>query len=184
MEFTFPHIIDTGQGEKIIFKELIKEPDGDRVIIEGRCEPNCGPVMHVHLKQDESITVTKGKMGCEVAGKQPVYFTEGQTATFHRNVPHRFWNAGDDELIVNGWVKPANSIVFFLTVLYSALKNSNKEGQPEAFDSAYLMVRYKNEYDLPLIPGFVKKVILPLTYFTGKLLGKYKKFDGAPEPLK
>ena len=82
MEFTLPHTIESGQGEKIIFKEIIKEPDGDKVIIEGYCKPNAGPAMHVHYKQDEAITVGKGKMGCQIFGQEPVYYSPGQTATF------------------------------------------------------------------------------------------------------
>ncbi|MCB0853860.1 MAG: hypothetical protein KDD63_16660, partial [Bacteroidetes bacterium] len=44
--------------------------------------------------------------------------------------------------------------------------------------------RYKSEYDIPEIPGFVKKVIIPITYHIGNLLGKYKHFKGAPEPVR
>ena len=67
--------------------------------------------------------------------------------------------------------------------MYGALKNSKTE-RPEAFDSAYLMIRYKKEYDMLGLPGFVKKVIIPFTYHVGKLRGKYRKFKDAPEPLK
>lgn len=183
MKFTLPHTIESGLGEKMIFKEIIKEPDGDKVIIEGHCKPKVGPTMHVHFKQDEALTVVKGKMGCQILGQEPVYYSVGQTATFLRNVPHRFWNAGEDELVISSWVKPVNSIIFFLTALYAAQKKSGS-GRPEMFDASYLMTKYKHEYDLPELPSFVKKVIMPTTYLIGRLLGKYKKFNGAPEPLK
>lgn len=183
MKFTLPHTIESGLGEKMIFKEIIKEPDGDKVIIEGHCKPKAGPTMHVHFKQDEALTVVKGKMGCQILGQEPVYYSVGQTATFLRNVPHRFWNAGEDELVISSWVKPVNSIIFFLTALYAAQKKSGS-GRPEIFDASYLMTKYKHEYDLPELPSFVKKVIMPTTYLIGRLLGKYKKFNGAPTPLK
>ena len=183
MKITLPFTIESGQGEKIVFREIIKEPDGDRLIIEGFCRPQAGPAMHVHYKQDEAITVVKGKMGCLIPGQAPVYYAEGQTATFHRNIPHRFWNAGENELILNSWVKPANSIIFFLTTLYAAQRKSGKK-RPEVFDSAYLMVRYKKEYGLPEMPSFVKNIIMPITYHAGRILGKYKKFTDAPEPLR
>ena len=72
--------------------------------------------------------------------------------------------------------------MFFLSALYDAQKRSGK-GQPETFDGAYLMTRYASEYDIPVIPKFVKKVIMPMTYSIGKVLGKYKKFKDAPESL-
>ncbi len=182
MEFTLPHIIENGLGEKIIFKEIINEPDGDKVVIEGYCKPKGGPAMHVHYKQDDALTVVSGKMGYQVLGQQPVYLLAGQTATFSRSQPHRFWNAGDDELRISSWVKPANSIIFFLSTLYAAQKKSGNS-RPEVFDGAYLLVRYKNEYGLPELPSFVKNVIMPITYQIGKALGKYSKFKNAPKPL-
>lgn len=45
------------------------------------------------------------------------------------------------------------------------------------------MTRYKSEFDMPEIPTFVKKVIFPVTLFFGKLSGKHKKFEKAPEPV-
>jgi quercetin dioxygenase-like cupin family protein len=182
MKFTLPHTIENGLGEKIIFKEIIHESDGDKVLIEGYCQPKGGPAMHVHYKQDEALTVVSGKMGYQVLGEDPVYLITGQTATFLRNQPHRFWNAGDDELEISSWVKPANSIIFFLSTLYASQKKSGSS-RPEAFDGAYLMVRYKSEYGLPELPSFVKNVIMPITYTIGIIIGKYKKFKDAPKPL-
>ena len=182
MKITLPFNIESPFGEKIIFKEIINQPDGDKLITEGSCKPKGGPPMHVHFKQDESLTVKSGTMGYQILGEEPVYLKAGQTATFYRNQPHRFWNAGDDELNMNGWVKPPNSIIFFLSTLYAAQAKSGKR-RPEVFDGAYLMVWYRNEYDLPEIPSFVKKVFMPMIYYIGMLLGKYRKFKDAPKPL-
>ncbi len=183
MGYTYPFTIDSGRGEKIIFKEVVKESDGDKVLIEGTVAPKAGPPMHVHFKQDEGFTVIKGKAGYQVFGEDPKFLSAGESVVFPRNHYHRFWNEGDEELKIESWVKPANSIVFFLSTMYGALKNSTSE-RPEAFDSAYVMVRYKSEYDMKGLPGFVKNVIMPITYQIGKLRGKYKKFKDAPEPLK
>jgi mannose-6-phosphate isomerase-like protein (cupin superfamily) len=182
MKFTLPHTIDNGHGEKLVFQKIVREPDGDKVVVEGFCQPGTGPIMHVHYRQDESLTVVKGKLGYQVLGQEPVFVGEGQTATFFRNEAHKFWNAGEEVLQITGWVKPADSIIFYLSTLFAAQKKS-RSSQPEAFDGAYLLVRYKNEYGLPLLPPIVKKVVLPLTYQVGRLLGKYKKFRDAPEPL-
>lgn len=84
MKITLPHKIENGLGETIIFKEMISEPGGDKVIIEGHCNPKGGPAMHVHYQQDEALTVIQGKMAYQVLGQEPVYLTAGQTATFLR----------------------------------------------------------------------------------------------------
>ena len=183
MKIIFPHTIENCIGEKIIFKELQKEPDGDRLVGENYVAPGNGPVMHTHWLQDESLTVIKGKIGYQVKGQPAEYASEGETVLFKRGVPHRFWNAGQEELHCKAWIKPANTFVFFISSVFAAQNKSGK-AQPEMFDAAYLLKRYSAEYDMTDIPKFVKKVIIPGTYYIGKILGKYKHFKNAPEPVK
>jgi len=182
MKITYPHTIENCVGEKIIFHSVQHEPDGDRVIVENFVTPGHGPVMHTHFLQDEALTVIKGKIGYQVVGGEKQYAGAGETILFKRGTPHRFWNAGNEILNCKGWIKPANTIVFFLSAIYDAQKRSGKS-QPEQFDAAYLLTRYSGEYDLPEIPKFVKKTIIPMTYTVGKILGKYKKFEDAPKPI-
>ncbi|MEJ0083091.1 MAG: cupin domain-containing protein [Puia sp.] len=182
MKIAYPHTIENCIGEKLIFKELQKEPDGDRLIVENYVAPDQGPLMHTHWLQDESLTVVNGKIGYQVLGQAEQFAGEGETVLFKRGVPHRFWNAGQEVLHCKGWLKPANTIMFFLSSIYAAQNKSGK-AEPEKFDGAYLMTRYSSEYDLPEIPTFVKKIIIPITYFLGRVLGKYKHFRDAPEPI-
>ena len=154
-----------------------------RLLVENYVTPGQGPLMHTHWLQDECLTVVKGKIGYQVKGQPAQYASEGESVLFERGTPHRFWNAGEDVLHCKGWIKPANTIVFYLSAVFAAQKKSGTE-QPEQFDGAYLIKRYASEYDLPEIPSFVKKVVIPATYYVGKLLGKYKHFKNAPEPVK
>ena len=95
MEFTYPHKIDNGMGEELIFKALQKEPDGDRLLVENYVTPGQGPLMHTHWLQDECLTVVKGKIGYQVKGQPAQYASEGESVLFERGTPHRFWNAGE-----------------------------------------------------------------------------------------
>ncbi|KUG08354.1 cupin domain-containing protein [Solirubrum puertoriconensis] len=183
MNITYPHVIENCIGEKIIFQRVQPEPDGDRVLVENFVQPGHGPVMHTHWLQDELLTVLEGRIGYQVLGQPKQYAGPGETVLFERGTPHRFWNAGDDVLHCEGWIKPANTIVFFLSAIYAA-QNKTGTAEPERFDGAYLMQRYASEYDLPEIPGFVKKTIIPATYHLGKLLGKYEHLKDAPEPIR
>lgn len=182
MNITYPHSIENSIGEKLIFKEVVQEPDGDRVLVENYVVPGSGPVMHTHWLQDEALTVIEGKLGYQILGQPKQYAGAGETIVFKKGTPHRFWNDGQEILHCEGWLKPANTIVFYLTAIYNAQNKSGK-AQPEQFDAAYLFTRYSSEYDLPEIPAFVKKVIIPITYQIGKLLGKYKHFENAPAPV-
>ena len=178
MQHSFPISIETKYGERINFLRM----EGDKLLLEGFCTPMAGPGFHTHLRQDEGVTVVSGKIGYQILGEEPRYGGPGDSVTFKRGVPHRFWNAGDDELHITGWISPAENVVFFLTTLYDAL-NRGEDKRPELFDGAYLTCRYRREYDAPEIPGFVKKVVMPVAYFIGNLRGKYRKFESAPQPL-
>lgn len=182
MQIKLPYTIQNPIGERITFKEIVTDANGDKLLVESSCIPGAGPEMHVHFKQAEALTVVKGKLTYEVLGQPPKEIGEGETVVFEKNIAHKFWNSGDTELVCNGWIQPVNSVVFFLSTLYNA-QNASGSGRPEPFDAAYLLTRYKTEYDMPEMPGFVKKVIIPITYAIGKLSGKYKKFENAPEPL-
>lgn len=182
MNITYPHTIENCIGEKLTFVRIESEPDGDKVLVEGFTTPGNGPTMHTHFLQDEELTVVSGKMGYQMLGQEPRFAEVGESVMFKRGTPHRFWNAGENLLHCTGWVKPANSVVYFLSALYAAQNKSGK-GQPETFDGAYLVTRYASEYDVPEIPAFVKKTIMPLTCTIGRLLGKYKHFEDAPAPL-
>ena len=182
MSFTYPHKIENPFGERITFLEVQKEPDGDRVLVENFVTPGRGPLMHTHWLQDESLTVVKGRIGYQVQGQPAQYATEGETVLFTRGIPHRFWNDGQELLHCKGWIKPAGSVVFYLSAVYAAQNKSGNE-RPEKFDIAYLLKRYGTEFDLPEIPKFVKKIVIPITYYVGRILGRYKHFKNAPEPV-
>jgi quercetin dioxygenase-like cupin family protein len=183
MNYKLPHTIKNCIGETLIFKEVVHEVDGDKLLVENYVVPGSGPVMHTHLLQDEALTVLEGRIGYQIKGGPEQFAGVGETIVFERGTPHRFWNAGDEVLHCKGWVKPMNTIVFFLSSVYAA-QNKTGTAIPEKFDGAYLIKRYASEYDMADMPSFVKKIIIPITYYVGKLLGKYKHFHNAPEPVK
>jgi len=182
MTYQLPHTIQN-KAEKITFLGLVKEKDGDKLLVENTVRPGGGPPMHNHFLQEESLTVVKGRIGYQVLGQAPQFAEVGETIVFAPGVAHKFWNAGMDDLQSTGHIKPANTIVFFLSSIYAAQRKSGSD-KPEIFDAAYLLTRYSSEYDMNEIPWPVKKILMPVIYTIGKLLGKYKHFKDAPRPTK
>ena len=182
MKYSYPHTILNGGGEELTFVKLIENESGGMLEVENRVRPGVGPPMHVHHLQDESLTIVQGLMAAKIPGKEPTLHGPGETVIFKRGVPHRFWNAGTDDLVCKGWVTPANNVEYFLTEIFaSTLANDGK--RPSLFDGAFLQMKYRSEFDMPEIPGLVKKVVFPLIVFAGKLLGKHKKFAHGPNPM-
>ncbi|MGC3944353.1 MAG: cupin domain-containing protein [Chryseolinea sp.] len=183
MRYTYPHTIDNGHGEEITFVRFIPSEEGGTLEIENKVKPGAGPPMHVHHLQDESLTVVQGQIAGQVFGEKPTFHGPGETITFNRGVAHRFWNAGNDMLICRGFVSPAHNMEYFLTEIFWSTKN-NTTPRPQFFDGAYLQTRYKTEFDLVEIPGFVRKVIFPVVAFAGTLTGRHRRFVGAPDPIR
>lgn len=183
MNYTYPHTIENGGGEELTFVKLIENASGGILEVENKIQPDAGPPMHIHWLQDESITVVEGRIGVHVAGQEPTFHGPGETVTFNKGIAHRFWNPGPEVLICKGWVSPANNLVYFLTEIYRSAK-ANDGHRPSSFDGAYLQMKYSSEFDMVEIPSFVKKVIFPIVLMLGKLTGRYRKFDHAPEPVR
>ncbi len=179
----YPHIIEAGNGEKLIYTRFVEDGQGGYLECENVVSPNAGPPMHVHWKQEESLTITEGKMGVEIMGEAPKFYGPGETASFAAGVYHRFWNAGETPLKCKGFVKPALNFEYFLTNIYKSTKENGGE-RPSNFDSAFLLTRYRSEFDMAVIPKFVKKVVFPITLTLGKLRGMHRKFADAPPPIK
>jgi quercetin dioxygenase-like cupin family protein len=182
VSYDYPHTIDNGAGERLTFIRRVEEPSCSWLEVENLVQPDAGPPLHTHLRQEESLTVVQGRLGVEIPGQANAFFTAGDTVTFLPGKPHRFWNAGREPLICKGWVRPADNVEYFLTEIYKSTKASGGR-EPDRFDAAYLLTRYRTEFDMPGIPVFVRKVIFPITVFLGRLAGKHKKFHEAPEPV-
>lgn len=46
MNIKYPHKIENCIGETLIFKEVLKEQEGDRLLVENYAAPGKGPVMN------------------------------------------------------------------------------------------------------------------------------------------
>ena len=181
MKYTLPHTIETITGEKLTFERIIIKDGVEWLEGSNEVQPNAGPPMHVHHKQDEGLTVVSGRMGYQELGGEKKYADPGEGIMFKAGTAHKFWNAGKDVLKCTGLISPPNNVVYFLTQIYQSTNENG--GRPGAYDAAYLLKRYRSEFDMLDLPFFVKKVIFPITLFFGNLAGKHKKFKDAPPPL-
>lgn len=182
MSGDYPFTIDNGAGERLTFAGRVSDARGERVVGEAVVAPGAGPPMHVHHLQDEGFTVVTGRLGYQVAGREPVFAGPGEAVTFPAGQPHRFWNAGDDELRCTAFVAPPGNVEFFLAALFASQK-ANGGRRPTLLDVAFLTRRYRSEYTLVAIPAAVQRLLFPLLVALGTAAGRYRRYAGAPEPL-
>jgi quercetin dioxygenase-like cupin family protein len=172
------HTIETIIGEKLHFLRITTKDGIECLEVENEVQPNAGPPMHVHYKQEESLTVVSGSLGYQELGGEVKYAGAGETVLFKAGTAHKFWNAGTDVLHCTGYVSPPENLVYFLTQMYKSVNENG--GRPGLYDVAFLLNRYKPEFGMLEIPAFVQKTIFPVVLFFGNLLGKNRKFGDAP----
>lgn len=184
--YTYPHTIENGGGERLTFLRAAPSPtggSGERLEVENLVTPGAGPPMHVHHYQEESLTVQQGRVGYQRPGEPAQFAGPGETVTFKPGESHRFWNAGEEDLRCIGYIEPADNIAYFLTEVYASTRRNGGK-RPDPFDAAYLTRRYRSEFAMTEIPAPVQRFVFPVVVAVGSLLGKYKKYADAPEPIR
>lgn len=176
--------LETNTGsERLRLLRAIGEGPGARLEGEAIVQPGGGPPLHVHRFQDEGFEVVEGRVGYQLKGGEPQYAGPGEHVTFPAGVAHRFWNAGDDVLRANAWVSPAGNFAWFISHLHDSIRRNGGE-KPDFFEAAFLLHRYRSEYDMLAVPEPMKRFGFPLVVALGRLLGKYRRYADAPEPLR
>lgn len=179
---TYPHTIENGAGERLTFVGRVQGPAGDRLEIENVVKPGSGPPMHVHHLQEEALTIKQGRMGYQRPGEPAQFGEAGEAVVFKPGEEHKFWNDGEDDLICTGYAQPADNLEFFLTAIYESQRESGGS-RPAPLDAAFLTTRFRSEFGMTEIPAPVQRFVFPLLVGLGRLLGKYKKYADAPEPV-
>ena len=182
--YSYPHTIDDGAGERLTFLRRVPgNGGGERLEIQNVVAPGVGPIMHVHHYQEEVVTVQKGRVGYQRLGEEPRFAGPGETIAFKAGEVHRFWNAGQEDLVGTGYIEPADNIEYFLGAIYESRKR-NGGVRPNPLDVAFLARRYRSEFGMAAIPAAVQRIMFPVMVAIGTLFGRYGKYADAPEPVR
>ena len=177
----YPYTIDNGHGERLTFTGISNGPTGERAEAEGIAQPGAGPPMHVHHLQDEVIQVISGRLGYQTLNGPEQFAGPGELVVWPAGTAHRWWNAGSGELHSTGWWQPPDNVEFFLGAIFESARENG--GRPGAFDAAFLTTRYRTEFEMVEIPLVVRRLVMPILYGVGKILGKHRKYTDAPPPI-
>jgi hypothetical protein len=98
---------------------------------------------------------------------------------FEAGETHRFWNAGEEDLLGTGYIQPLDNIEYLLSAIYESQRES-AGSRPDPLEMAYLMRRYRSQFGMAEIPSVVQRVVFPVVVAVGRLLGKYEKCATLP----
>jgi hypothetical protein len=181
--YTYPHTIENGAGERLTFLRRVQDAAGDRLEVENLVKPGSGPRCGRPPLTGGGADVVRGRIGYQRLGGQPRFAGPGETVVFEPGEPHRFWNAGEEDLLGTGYIQPADNIEYFLGAVFESQKRSGGSG-PNLLDAAFLARRYRGEFGLVEIPAPVQRFVFPVLVAIGKLLGRYNQYADAPEPVR
>jgi mannose-6-phosphate isomerase-like protein (cupin superfamily) len=96
-----PVVVTPGEGQSIspiggdqsFWKAKGAQTGGAFAMMEQSVPPGHGPRRHVHHREEESFYILEGEFGFEV-GDRTFVVGPGTFVLGPRDVPHRFWNAG------------------------------------------------------------------------------------------
>jgi quercetin dioxygenase-like cupin family protein len=181
---TYPRTIENGVGDQVTLLGVDADGDGREILqMESRVGAGNGPPIHVHHLQEESLTVKEGRLAYQVAGEPARFAAPGDTVSFRAGQTHRFWNAGDGDLVCSGWVSPPYNLEYFLTELYESARRAGGS-RPDVLDAAYLVGRYHTEFGIADVPAPVQRLMFPVLRIAGRLLGGQRRFADSPAPIR
>jgi quercetin dioxygenase-like cupin family protein len=166
-------LVNPVTGERMTFLRTAAETDGEHVLIELRAEPQASvAAAHLHPAQLETFDVVKGTLGAKVAGEEIVAHA-GDVLVVEPGQAHKWWNAGERELVFLCEVRPALQFESLIETMFSlaAAGKTNKKGMPNPLWLAVIAQAHFDTVRLPFPPAFLQRVGLALGAPLGRLAG-------------
>jgi mannose-6-phosphate isomerase-like protein (cupin superfamily) len=149
-------------GDKGKFLVTSEDSNGELMRAELWVKPGGeGPPEHYHPIQHETFEVIKGELNLIVDGKKMV-LKAGEKYTVPPNVAHKWWNAGKEELVAIGELRPA---------LKTEQGKTNKQGLPSTLQFAAILNECYGELFIVGPPIIAQK-------FMAKVVGRFAKLIG------
>jgi quercetin dioxygenase-like cupin family protein len=159
--------------ERITFHQTSADTNGEAVVIECAVEPGGFVALaHVHPSQSERFNVIDGTLGLK-AGKEKRTLGRGDVGVIEAGTPHKFWNAGEDEVRFVCEVRPALQFESLLETMFNLAADgkTNRKGIPNPLRLAVIARAHFDTVRLPQPPAWIQRAGLALGAPFGRALG-------------
>jgi quercetin dioxygenase-like cupin family protein len=171
--------------ESMTFLTTARETGGESVLIELRAAPDAFvAAAHVHPAQTETFEVLQGSLGLRV-GRETLEAAAGDSVVVLPGEAHKWWNAGEDELVFRCEIRPALQFEQLIETMFSLAADgkTNKNGMPNPFRLAVVAQAHLDTVVLPFPPVWLQKLALAAGAPLGRLLGFRETYEPARSPL-
>jgi mannose-6-phosphate isomerase-like protein (cupin superfamily) len=160
-------------GERIVFRKTSHDTGGEAVVIECFVKPHgFVAAAHVHPAQEERFEILRGTVGFHTPQGERLA-GPGERVTVPAGTPHKFWNAGDEEVHFVCEVRPALQFEQLLETMFALAADgkTNRKGMPNPLRLAVIANAHFDTVRLPFPPAWMQRVGLALGAPLGRLLG-------------
>jgi mannose-6-phosphate isomerase-like protein (cupin superfamily) len=169
-------------GERITFLATSGDTDGEAVVIETVVQPyGFVAAAHVHPHQSERFAVVDGTLGIKV-GRRKLTLGPDEVFIVQPGTPHRFWNAGEDDVRFVCEVRPALQFESLLETMFALAADgkTNRKGMPNLLRLAVIARAHFDTVRLPYPSAWLQKTSLALGAPLGRALGYRPTYTPAP----
>jgi mannose-6-phosphate isomerase-like protein (cupin superfamily) len=159
--------------EWMTFLETAADTGGDHVLIELRAEPGgFVAAAHLHPAQTETFEVVQGALAVKIDG-ETLEAGPGDVLVVGPGRSHKWWNAGDADLVFRCRITPALKFESLIETMFSLAADgkTNKQGMPNPVRLAVIARAHLDTVALPFPPIWTQKLALAVGSPIGKLLG-------------
>lgn len=160
-------------GERITFLATAEDTDGEAVVIQTFVRPDgFVAAAHVHPAQTERFAVERGSLRLRM-GHETLELAAGESATVEAGTPHRFWNAGEEEVRFICEIRPALQFESLIETMFrlAAAGQTTRKGMPNPLRLAVIANAHFDTVRLPFPPAWAQKAGLLVGAPLGRLLG-------------
>jgi len=166
-------IINVRTWQKMTFLKTWLETNGTQLQIE--CVSPVGQTrehLHIHPFQENKFQMISGELNFQIDGKIKKT-NKGDIISIPKNVPHEFWNDGTEEAVYIQEFFPALKIDQLFETFFALARDGklSKNGKPNIFRSALIMLHFENELRLAkpnwTLQKLVFKILAPIGYLLG-----------------
>jgi quercetin dioxygenase-like cupin family protein len=171
-------------GETLVFHETASSTGGRLSRFEVIARPDAFvAAAHVHPYQTERFDVLAGTLGARI-GRTTYELGAGEAIDIEPGTPHRWWNAGEDDLRFLCEISPALEFESLIETMFglAADGRTNRKGMPNPLRLAVVARHHFDTVRLPVVPAALQRAALALGAPLGRALGYRPTYDPAGEP--
>jgi len=164
------------QGEALIFPQEVTARDATLMGAVRLAPGALGPEPHVHLRQEETFTVTQGRLIVTMDGQEHV-LEEGQSATVPQGGVHTFRNGhADRPMEAQVRVEPALHIEWMLhEMATSAIRNGGDWKSLPLLEAGFVLHELRDEYRFAAMPALISRPLFAVLHGLALLTGASKR---------